>query len=189
MTNIFQTPWLLLSIALVMLIVVTVVRQNSPKKSLWWLLLLPLVMAILAFGLDYSIKTDFEKVKHTIKCARNAIVAEDADALSTTLSPDYSDCSHKSRKQLVNFMRSFLTTTKINKAPQRGGNLVIDAPKATAENFYRVHVEPNSAYAQAATLYFVKVRLHLTKNADAQWLITGCELIELNYQPFHWGDL
>lgn len=189
MTNIFQTPWLLLSISLVMLIVVTVIRQNSPEKSLWWLLLLPLVMAILAFGLDHFIKTDFEKVKHTIKCARNAVVAEDADALATTLSPDYSDRSHKSSDQMVRFMRSFFTTTQINKAPQRGGNIVINAPTATAENFYRVHVEPNSAYAQAATIYFVKVRLHLTKNANAQWLITGCELIELNYQPFQWGDL
>ena len=190
MTNIFQTPWLLLSISLVSLIVVTIVRRNSPEKSLWWLLLLPLVMAILAFGLDYFIKTDFEKVKHTIKCARNAIVAEDADALAMTLSPKYSNRSHKSGKQLVNFMRSFFTTTQINKAPQRGGKIVIDnATTATAENTYRVHVEPNSAYTQAATIYFVKVKLHLTKNADAQWLITGCELMELNSQPFHWGDL
>lgn len=189
MTNIAQTPWLLLFTALVLLIVVTLVRQKSPEKSLWWLLLLPLVLAILALGLDYFIKTDFEKVKHTVKCARNAIVAEDADALSTTLSPEYSNRSHKSGKQLVSFMRSFFTTTQINKAPQRGGNIVIDATTATAENTYRVHVEPNSAYAQAATIYFVKVRFRLTKNADAQWLITGCELMELNSQPFHWGDL
>ncbi len=189
MTNVFQTPWLLLSISLVLLIVVTIVRQNSPEKSLWWLLLLPLVMAAVALGLDYFIKTDFEKVKHTIKCARNAAVAEDADALSTTLSPDYSDRSHNSRRQLVVFMRSFFATTKIDKAPQTTGQILIDAPTATAENVYRVHVEPNSAYAQAATLYFVKIRIRLTKNADAQWLITGCELMELNFQPFHWGDL
>jgi len=189
MTNIFQTPWLLLSISLVLLIVVTVVRQNSPEKSLWWLLLLPLVTAVLALGLDCFIKTDFEKVKHTIKCARNAVVAEDAGALGTTLAPDYSDRSHNSRKQLINFMQSFFTTTKINKAPQTTGQIVINAPTATAENVYRVHVEPNSAYAPAATLYYVKVRLRLTKNADAQWLINGCELMELNFQPFHWGNL
>ena len=86
MTNIFQTPWLLLSISLVLLIVVTVVRQNSPEKTLWWLLLLPLILGVVAFGLDYFIKTDYEKVKHTIKCTRNAIVAEDTDALAKTLS-------------------------------------------------------------------------------------------------------
>ncbi len=189
MTNIFQTPWLLLFISLVLLIVVTVVRQNSPEKQLWWLLLLPLVLAIIALGLDYFIKTDYEKVKHTIKSARDAIVAEDADALARTLSPAYSDRSHDSRDQLVRFMRSFFKTTKIDRAPLKSGQIVIDAPTATAENLYRVHVEPNSEYAEAASLYFVKVRIRLTKNADAQWLITGCELLELNNQPFHWGHL
>ncbi len=189
MTNIFQTPWLLLFISLVLLMVVAVLRQSFPEKQRWWQLLPPLVLAIIALGLDYFIKTDYEKITQVIKHARDAAVAEDADALATTLSPDYSDRSHKSRDQMVRFIRSFLTTTQINKAPQRGGNIVIDAPKATAENFYRVHVEPNSAYAQAATIYFVKVRFRLTKNADDQWLITGCELMELNNQPFHWGDL
>ncbi len=189
MTNIFQTPWLLLSISLVLLIVVTVVRQNSPEKQLWWLLLLPLSLAVIAFGLDYFIKTDYEKVKHTIKCARDAIVAEDADAMARILSPGYSDRSHNSGDKLVSFLRSFFATTQIDKAPQRGGQIDINAPTATAENRYRVHVGPNSAYTQAATIYFVKVRLRLEKNADAQWLITGCELLELNFQPFSWRDL
>ena len=189
MTNIFQTPWLLLFISLVLLMVVAVLRQSYPEKQRWWQLLLPLVLAIIALGLDYFVKTDYEKVKHMIKCARDAVVAEDADALATTLSPGYSDRSHNSGDKLVSFMRSFFTTTKIDKAPQTTGQIVINAPTATAENVYRVHVEPNSAYTQAATLYYVKVRLRLTKNADAQWLITGCELLELNFQPFHWRDL
>ncbi len=189
MTNIFQTPWLLLFVSLVLLIVVALVRQNSPQKQRWQLLLLPLSLAVLAFGLDCFVKTDYEKVKHTIKCARDAVVAEDADALATTLSPGYSDRSHNSRDDLVSFMRSFFTTTKIERAPQTTGQIVINAPTATAENVYRVHVEPNSAYTQAAGLYYVKVRIRLTKNSDAQWLITGCELMELNFQPFHWRDL
>ncbi len=87
MTNIFQTPWLLLFISLVLLMVVAVLRQSFPEKQRWWQLLLPLVLAIIAFGLDYFIKTDYEKVKHVIKCARDAVVAEDADALARTLSP------------------------------------------------------------------------------------------------------
>ena len=189
MTNIFQTPWLLLFISLVLLIVVTVVRQNSPEKQLWWLLLLPLVLAIIALGFDYFIKTDYEKVKQAVKHARDAIVAEDADALARTLSPGYSDRSHNSGDQLVGFLRSFFATTQIDKAPQTTGQIVIDAPTATAENVYRVHVGPNSAYTQTASLYYVKVRIRLTKNADAKWLITGCELRELNFQPFHWRDL
>ncbi len=189
MTNIFQTPWLLLFVSLVLLMIVAVWRQSYPEKQRWWQLLLPLVLAIIAFGLDYFVKTDYEKVKHTIKCTRDAVVAEDADALARTLSPGYSDRSHNSGGQLVRFMRSFFTTTKIDKAPQTTGKIVIDAPTATAENVYRVHVEPNSAYTQAASLYYVKVRIRLTKNADAQWLITGCELLELNFQPFHWRDL
>lgn len=190
MTNLFQTPWLLLFVSLVLLIVVTLVRQKSPQKQRWWLLLLPLSVAVLAFGLDYFIKTDYEKVKHTIKRVRDAVVAEDADALAMTLSPAYSDRSHNSGDKLVSFLRSFFKTTKIDRAPQtKQVKFDINAHTATVENLYRVHVEPNSAYAQAASMYFVKVRIRLTKNADAQWLITGCELMELNFQPFHWGNL
>lgn len=189
MTNIFQSPWLLLFISLVLLMVVAALRQSFPEKQRWWQLLLPLLLAIIALGLDYFIKTDYEKVKHMIKCARDAVVAEDADALARTLSPGYSDRSHNSGDQLVRFLRSFFTTTQIDKARQTTGQIVIDAPTATAENVYLVHVGPNSAYTQAATIYYVKVRLRLEKNADAQWLITGCELLELNFQPFHWRDL
>lgn len=189
MTNIFQTPWLLLFISLVLLMVVAVLRQSFPEKQRWWQLLLPLVLAIIALGLDYFIETDYEKVKQVIKHARDAVVAEDADALARTLSPGYSDISHNSGDKLVRFMRSFFTTTQIDKAPQRGGQIDINAPTATAENLYRVHVEPNSAYTQAATIYFVKVRMRLRKNADAQWLIAGFELVELNFQPFRWRDL
>lgn len=189
MTNIFQTPWLLLFISLVLLMVVAVLRQSFPEKQRWWQLVLPLVLAIIALGLDYFIKTDYEKVKQAIKHARDAVVAEDADALARTLSPGYSDISHNSGDKLVRFMRSFFTTTQIDKAPQRGGQIDINAPTATAENVYRVHVEPNSAYTQAATIYFVKVRMRLRKNADAQWLIAGFELVELNFQPFRWRDL
>ncbi len=189
MTNIFQTPWLLLFISLVLLMVVAVLRQSFPEKQRWWQLLLPLVLAIIALGLDYFIETDYEKVKQVIKHARDAVVAEDADALATTLSPGYSDRSHNSGGELVRFLRSFFATTKIDKAPQTTGQIVIDAPTATAENVYRVHVGPDSAYTQAATIYYVKVRMHLRKNADAQWLITGCELLELNFQPFRWRDL
>ncbi len=190
MTNIFQTPWLLLFISLVLLLIIAVWRQSYPEKQRWWQLLLPLVLAIIAFGLDYFVKTDYEKVKHTIKCARDAVVAEDADALATTLSPGYSDRSHNSRDELVSFMRSFFATTKIDRAPQKKQfKFDINAPTATVENLYRVHVEPNSAYTQAASLYFVKARIRLTKNTDAQWLIINLELLELNFQPFHWRDL
>ncbi len=190
MTNIFQTPWLLLFISLVLLMVVAVLRQSFPEKQRWWQLLLPLVLAIIALGLDYFIKTDYEKIKQVVKHARDAVVAEDADALARTLSPGYSDISHKSRGQLVSFLRSFFTTTRIDKASQRAGQIDINAPTATAENAYRVYLEPNSAYAQAsAGPYYVKVRMRLRKNAHAQWLITGFELVELNFQPFRWRDL
>ncbi len=189
MTNIFQTPWLLLFVSLVLLLIIAVWRQSYPEKQRWWQLLLPLSVAVIAFGLDHFVKTDREKVKQVIKCARDAVVTEDADRLGTTVSADYSDRSHNSRDNLVRFMRSFFTTTKIDKAPQTTGQIVVDAPTATAENVYRVHVEPNSAYTQAASLYYVKVRIRLRKNANAQWLITNLELLELNFQPFHWRDL
>ena len=190
MTNVFETPWLLLSISLFVLVVVAVIRQATPDKERYWLLLLPLALAVLAFALEFFVKTDNEKINALLKNARDAVVAEDADRLGTLLADDYSDRCHRSKPELIAFMKSFFKNTKIAKAPRRQRTPpVITGNTATVETLHRVHLEPNSAYSQAASMYFVKAKFYLKKNQDGQWLLVQTELKEVNFQPFHWGDL
>lgn len=189
MMNVFQTPWLLLSISLVILIIAAVFRQSFENKQRWWQLLIPFALIAGSFGLDYFVRTDYEIIVSTLKSARKSIVAEDVDRLATVVSPEYSDRSHRSKEQLISFLRSFFSTTKIAKSPRRSSDIVITGDTAEAEMLYRVHLEPNSAYTQAASMYFVKVRFTLAKTGDKEWQLVRTELVELNFQPFHWGDL
>ena len=187
MTNVFESPWLLLSISLFVLVVVALIRQSNDR---YWLLLLPLAIAVAAFALEFFVKTDNEKITSLLKDARNAIVAEDADRLGALLADDYCDRSHRSKAQLIARMRSFFKNTKIAKAPRRQRTPPdITGNTATVETLHRVHLESNSTYSQAASMYFVKTKFYLEKTEDGRWLFVRTELKEVNFQPFHWGDL
>lgn len=189
MTNVFETPWLLLSISLVILIVVVLLRQSFENKQRWWQLLIPLFLLAGSLSLDYFVKTDYEIIVSTLESARKSIVAEDADRLATVVSPEYRDRSHRSKDRLISFLRSFFSTTKIAKLTRRSRDIKINDDTAEAEILYRVFLEANSAYSQVASMYVVKVRFTLVKPGESEWLLTRTELLELNYQPFHWGDL
>lgn len=189
MFNVFETPWLLLSISLLALVVVVMMRQSFEDKQRWWQLLIPLVLATGSIGVDYFVKTDYEKIVSTLESARKSVVAEDVDQLATVVSPAYRDRSHLSKDRLISFLRSFFASTKIDRSPCRSRDIVINGDMAEAEMLYRVHLNANSAYSQAASMYFVKVRFSLMKTGEGKWLLTQTELIELNFQPFHWGDL
>jgi ketosteroid isomerase-like protein len=190
MTNVFESPWLLLSISLFVLVVVALIRQSNPDKGRYRLLLLPVAIAVVAIVLWLGIKTDKQKIETLLKNVRNAIVAEDADRLGALLAEDYCDRSHRSKAQLIARMRSFFRRTKIAKAPRRQRTPPdITGNTATVETLHRVHLESNSTYSQAASMYFVKTKFYLEKTEDGRWQFVRTELKEVNFQPFHWGDL
>jgi len=70
MTNVFETPWLLLFAALVLLIIVWLIRQSLPEKRTWPLLLAPLAVAVLGGALEYFVKTDYERIETLMERGR-----------------------------------------------------------------------------------------------------------------------
>jgi hypothetical protein len=189
MTNVFETPWLLLFAALLLLSVVWVIRQSLPDKRTWPLLLIPPAVAILGGGLDYFVKTDYERIDTLLERGRRAAVNEDTMGLAQILADDYSDRLNGSKYELVSFFNSFFEKSQIDRIRRTASQVVIDAPTAEAECAFRVQLAPNNAYTQAGSLYFVKVRFKLTKQADGRWLISGADLREVNFQPMGWRDV
>ncbi|GAI46979.1 unnamed protein product, partial [marine sediment metagenome] len=79
MFDFFEQPWTLLITAILVLLVVLMLRRIFPGKKHWGQWLLPLFLAALAFGLDYLVQTDLEKINAVISTAVKAVEQENSD--------------------------------------------------------------------------------------------------------------
>jgi len=89
MFNIFEQPWTLLTVSILVLFVILIFRRIFPEKQNWWQWFLPVLLAIGAFGLDYLVQTNFEKINTVINAAVKAVEEENCAALMTTISDNY----------------------------------------------------------------------------------------------------
>ncbi len=189
MFNLFETPWLLLIISIIVLAVVTIIRQSRPDKSRWWQLLMPVILAGLAFGVDFFVKTDYEKIESVIDLASKAAAGRDIDQVDVIISPDYHDLIHDSKDELMAFCRAIFSTPLIEKTKTRYTIIKVSAPKATCELEVVVHLEPESIYAAAGRIIFIKAKLYFTKTPKRNWLISGSQILAVNNQPSNWKNI
>lgn len=189
MSQIFETPWPVLMVALIALAVVVIIRQTWPDKSRWWQLLIPVVLAAGGLGLEHFIETDYEKIESVIEAGRQAVINQDVGRLASIVSPDYSDSSHYSKDSLLLFCRDLLSQPFVERIKRQQEQITISGQKAEAELSVRLHLHPQNTYAVGGTLMYVKMKLHLTKTAYGNWLISDSEIISINNQPFGWGSV
>ena len=109
MFDVFENPWGLLTLAFVALLVVLVVRAVCTGKRRLWLFLIPVLLVVLAVGLDYAVETDLEKIRNTIKALAEAVDEEDADALEKVLAENYYDSFHRSKDAMIRNFKSRLS--------------------------------------------------------------------------------
>jgi len=190
MFDIFEQPWTLLGAAVIVLFVVFTVRSVFPEKQRWWQLLIPAVIAVCAFGLDFLVQTDLEGVNATIDKAMKAVEEEDQLAISQVLSDSYSDSYHNSKQSMLAHFRSELTRSSVSKNTETGLLIKLSAPKATAVLFATLVFDKESFIARNyKSFLFVKARLDLKKQPDKKWLIERIEVLELDRQPVNWGSI
>lgn len=79
MINIFETPWLLLYTAMFVFAILTIIRQSRIKINRCVQLIVPLTIAAVAFGVDYFIKTDDEKIEIIIELTKNAAINQNIE--------------------------------------------------------------------------------------------------------------
>ena len=189
MSQIFETPWPVLTAALIALAVVVIIRQTWPDKSQWWQLLIPLLIAAAGLGIEHFIETDYEKIESVIEVGRQAVISQDVNRLSSIISPDYSDARHYSKDSLLSFCRDLLSQPFVERIKKQQEQINISLPNAWAEISLRLHLHPQNQYAMGGTLMYLKMKLHLTKTAYGNWLISGSKIISINNQPFGWGSV
>lgn len=173
--------------ALLTFMIIHIITTYEQHRWQWFI---PLVLAFAAFGLDFIVRTDLEKINALVKTARKACEQEDLDAIGALISENYSDSFHNSKEGLMNHCRSLLTEPLIENTTKMSLDIDISSPRAEATLVSIVNFERQSrVYRDYRQFVIFKIRLYLQKEQGKRWLIHQTEVIEIDRQPFKWRDI
>ena len=190
MSNIFEQPWFLLIASVLVLIVLLIVRAVLPEKRHWWQWLVPLLIAAAAFGLDFLVRTDIEKIKEAIKTATKAVEEENPAAIEPIISTNYRDSYHITKTRLISHCRARLAEPLIEKNITRISEIDIQDTKATVVFTVRIVFDKQSyVYQSFKQLMLIKMNSELQKQADGGWLISRAEILTIDRQPAKWRHI
>ena len=190
MFNIFEHPWGLITAAIITLLVLLMVRSIFPEKCRWWQWLLLALLAVAAFGFDFLVETDLEKINAVISTAVKAVEEENPDAIEPIISANYGDSYHDTKASLMYYCRTRLSEPLIEKNIKRITSIDISPPKATAIFTMRIVFDKRSSvYQSFKQIMLTKLKLDLQKEPDNRWLISRAELLEIDMQPVSWQDI
>jgi len=190
MFNIFEKPWTLIGIAVLVLLGLLQFRSIFTEKRRWWQWLVPALLAVAAFGLDFFVKTDLEKIRAVIKTGIKAVEQENPSGIEAIIADDYSDSYHNTKADLIAHCRKELSRSAVEK--NKKANLLIEMspPQATAVLTVWTRFNKESYIAQNyKQLFLIKVNLYLQKQFEKRWLIYRAELLELDRQPVNWRQI
>jgi len=188
MFNVFEKPWGLLTIAVVVLLILLMVRRILPEKQHWWQLALPVFLAAAAFALDRLVQTDLEKINAVINVGVKAAEQENPDAIEPIISEDYSDSYHRNKIALMRHARRVLSEPLVEKNIKRTIETTLSPSKITAETTFTVRIvfdKRSYVYQSYRQIMLVKMKVNLQKE-QGKWLISQAELLEINMQPANW---
>lgn len=191
MFDFFEQPWSLLGAAVIVLFGMLTFRSMFPEKRRWWQLLVPVLLAVAAFGLDSLVKTDPEKINAVINKGIKAVEEEDCNTIDEILSESYSDSHHSTKEHLLAHCRRELARSLVEKHKKRGLLIEdISGPNATAILFTLATFDKNSYVSQNyKSFLLIKAKLHLQKQPDKRWLISRVEVLELDRTPVNWSQI
>ena len=190
MFDIFEQPWTLVGVAVLVLFGMLTFRSFCPEKRRWWQLLVPVFLTVAAFGADMLVQTDNEKINSVIITAIKAVQQEDCSAIEAVIANNYSDSYHGTKKQLLDHCRRELSKPLIDKGKKTGLMIKISDSNATAVLFAIIIFDKNSFISQNYKSYLlVKARLSLRKQSDKRWLISRIEILELDRVPTNWNSI
>jgi hypothetical protein len=181
MFDVFEQPWTLVGAAILVLFGVLTFRSIFPEKQRRWQWLLPVLVVGLAFGLDGIVQTDLEKIDAVLDKGVTAVKEQDALAIGSILSDQYSDSFHATKQGLINHFKRVLSEPMIAGHKERGRLVDIKGSKATVVLFTTITFKKNSR--------ITKTKLTLQRQPDGRWLIGRAEVLELNKQPVNWSHI
>ena len=148
MWNLFEQPWTLVGISVLVLFGVLTFRSVWPEKRKFWQLLVPLAVAGSGFALDGLVVTDLESIQKTMKALLVAVTNEDCDAVAKWIAPDYSDIRHASKAALLKQCKEQLNGQTIAKIDTIGKEIDRTENQAKVTLVLSVKFDEQSAIAK-----------------------------------------
>ncbi|MBC8469286.1 MAG: hypothetical protein H8D56_07420 [Planctomycetes bacterium] len=190
MYNIFEKPWTLLIVAVVVLLFIYIIRAFKPEKRQWWPLFIPIMIAISAFATDIFVETDLENINSIIKSCIQASRNEDADTIDTFIASDYHDSQHLSKQAIMIFCRAIFSEPAVERFVKLNQSIDLSSPNATVLIKGFLFFEKESRfYKELKPAMAVKLELGLKKYSNKKWIINRVELLEIDNQSFDWNTL
>jgi len=180
----------LLVLAIAALVTLQIVHIILTYERHLWQWFLPIILVVAAFGLDFIVKTDLEKINTLIRIARKATEQEDFDTIEELISADYSDSFHNTKDALMKHCRRLLSEPLVEKTRKTGMQVEISSPKAEVTLTAIIHFEKQSRiYIEYRPFVILKIRLDLQKEQNKRWLINRAEILEVDRRPVNWRDI
>lgn len=189
MWNIFEQPWTMLIIAAISFLLVLILRAVAFEKPRHWLSLIPIVVVLLAFGLDMFVQTDPEQIRYTIDIAVKAVEDENYQAIEDTLAADYADSRHRSKDAIVKRAEDILEPPFVDRIYDSILEMNIAGQTAEVVLLNRILFDKQSDVAAFTSILLAKVKIELEKQSDNRWLIKRTEVLAINNQPAKWTDV
>jgi hypothetical protein len=190
MFNFFEQPYTLIGLAVIVLFGLFTFRSVFPEKCTPRQWLIPLSVVALAFALDYSVKTDHEKVNALINAFMKAVQREDPAAIEPLIADDYRDSHHRTKADLIAHCRRTLANIHIRRNTITSRLLQISPPTAKATIFAITKFEKESWVAQSYKPFLsFKGEVFFAKQPDTSWRITRINPLEVDKYPITWAQI
>ena len=190
MLNVFQQPWTLIIASTVCLLVVLILRVVFVDRRRWWQLALPFIIIGLAFGLDFAVQTDYEKIDTALNMAVDGFEAQRTEPIEQVIADDYADAVHHSKSLILAYCDGIFDVAPVRKISILSKEIAIEKSRAVFTAEVVVHFAEKSEFAKMGkSLMLVKGQLFLKKTDDKKWRIYRCELLELDRKSVTWRQI
>ena len=153
-------------------------------------MLIPALLILAAFGLDYLIETDAEKIDAVITAAVKAAENEDPDSIEMFIADNYEDSYHRSKNALMSHCRRTLSEPLIEKNIIRIVSMDVQPPQADVIFTVRILFDKQSRpYQNFKQQMLTELQANLRKQSDGRWLISRAELLKIDLHPADWKNV
>lgn len=189
MYDIFQSPWVLIGVSAAVWLVAAIIRVMFPEKKHWWHMAAAVVIFAAAFGVDYFVQTDREKIDSLIDRGIEATVAADVEGVGAIIGDNYADRVHKSKADFVDTCRAYFRRPTVESIKRSYYKVTITGISAVVDMNAVVHLAGENSEMPTIQMIPVKLKIACTRNGEKDWTVSSADLVEMNNNPVNWNDI